>query len=1220
MANSSLRPRRGKRSTAISKGIVLKRGEIFFEVPDSGVGTGAGKIVMGDGTSAYEDLPYFNEGGSGAGTVQSVNHVTPDQSGNVTLTQVPYAENLLADDNIESTAAYIFRTSGGESDIESGAADLDRIKGNCIVEEGSISIATPTSFRSIGINQFDKASAIIEGYTVSSSGTVTASAGSYVCYIHAIGGLDNGYTAYDPNNTITRIGWLATIPTTSTTGIYVTPDGNKVTAITNDPTTSYISAVEDGYICVACTNIDDLCVHPTWSGSADEETGAYNAAVIVIPTKDADNNNLPTASYGFPSVNDVRDEINFAQKTYTQRIGHYAYSAANLATVEAMGVDYIYDGTHIFYVLPNPIVYRLASTVSSSYAVHDFGTEEFIGTSVPVYGTTVYGENLKDKLRRDVVTISPMNLTARQKSTVRTNIDAAQDHLVFTEAEDTDNQTLLNTIVSGNPMNTLFGASKRLLRRLDAQANSKVASVNNTFPDKNGNVELTRVPLADNLYSPDNNENYEDYIYRTSGGSSDLSSGAAQLSFIRGHMSVKGRVPESLEASYSSSYTPDPDPEEGSEEEYEYPNVQIDAATWRNCPLGSASGTYVFTYNGTNWTYNSSSVDLATYGMEVTGTVKNTDTITVVYVKANQGILCTIKPTSFVSIELNQFNSTDVLSGYTINSSGVITAQSGSYVAFCKAPYSNEEGYIAYDSNGTMTRMGFSTVVPTAGATVALTGQALGSSISTYVVPETSYGYNVGYVCVACTDISKLCIHPRWSGGEDTAYAAYTSSVITIPTTDANSNNLPYVSYGLPQVGSIADEINFDLKQYIQRIGHYAYSTANLETVKALGVDYEYDLSHIFYVLSAPITWNLDSSVSGTYQVNDYGTEHFEYTIGIGEANDVLVYADHLYGQNLRDKLRRDVLTISAQSLSSAEQTQVLTNIGAASAASVTQLNNDLYGNGFNKNNLYTGRYLGEMTGSNIDSIISTHGISTGKFDGLGLGDYWLIKDGTHNSYWMIAGFNHFNNKGGNWALGNHITLIPREFLNKPQISTDNLCPMNSTNTTGVSKNTNNPFYNITQGEETAGYQAYWGSDMCQIYLPTIAANLQQVLGSHLKKTDYLLPNTMDMSSISKNGWKGFPTNWNWVNTNNSGGFAILPTEIEIYGSLIWSNGNYDVGINCQKLPVFNYISYNTFFRAHFWLRSVVSSSGFAVAASYGHASSDGASARRCVHPLINIG
>lgn len=58
---SYLRPRRGKKSTAESQAIVLKKGEIFFEVPDGGTGTGAGKMKMGDGATAYANLPYFSQ-------------------------------------------------------------------------------------------------------------------------------------------------------------------------------------------------------------------------------------------------------------------------------------------------------------------------------------------------------------------------------------------------------------------------------------------------------------------------------------------------------------------------------------------------------------------------------------------------------------------------------------------------------------------------------------------------------------------------------------------------------------------------------------------------------------------------------------------------------------------------------------------------------------------------------------------------------------------------------------------------------------------------------------------------------------------------------------------------------------------------------------------------------------------------------------------------------
>ena len=62
--SSYLRPRRGKNATAISQlgsSAPLKRGEVFFEVPDAGVGTGLGKIKMGDGSTAYANLPYFLE-------------------------------------------------------------------------------------------------------------------------------------------------------------------------------------------------------------------------------------------------------------------------------------------------------------------------------------------------------------------------------------------------------------------------------------------------------------------------------------------------------------------------------------------------------------------------------------------------------------------------------------------------------------------------------------------------------------------------------------------------------------------------------------------------------------------------------------------------------------------------------------------------------------------------------------------------------------------------------------------------------------------------------------------------------------------------------------------------------------------------------------------------------------------------------------------------------
>ena len=87
------KPRRGKRTTAIAKNVVLQKGEIFFEVPSTGAGTGEGKLFMGDGTTTYENLPSFLDN---SGKVDKVSNPTTgaltalDASGNITDTGIKF--------------------------------------------------------------------------------------------------------------------------------------------------------------------------------------------------------------------------------------------------------------------------------------------------------------------------------------------------------------------------------------------------------------------------------------------------------------------------------------------------------------------------------------------------------------------------------------------------------------------------------------------------------------------------------------------------------------------------------------------------------------------------------------------------------------------------------------------------------------------------------------------------------------------------------------------------------------------------------------------------------------------------------------------------------------------------------------------------------------------------------------------------------------------------
>lgn len=53
-----LRPHRGTKSNAYNQNILLKRGEIFLEFPNSDIGKGPGRIIIGDGDTSYQSLSY----------------------------------------------------------------------------------------------------------------------------------------------------------------------------------------------------------------------------------------------------------------------------------------------------------------------------------------------------------------------------------------------------------------------------------------------------------------------------------------------------------------------------------------------------------------------------------------------------------------------------------------------------------------------------------------------------------------------------------------------------------------------------------------------------------------------------------------------------------------------------------------------------------------------------------------------------------------------------------------------------------------------------------------------------------------------------------------------------------------------------------------------------------------------------------------------------------
>ena len=126
--------------------------------------------------------------------------------------------------------------------------------------------------------------------------------------------------------------------------------------------------------------------------------------------------------YGLMKVGTAQDEIDRNAALAISRVERQTYSAENRAAAEASGRQYDFDENYIY--IERETAVETPIELGGEYTVSDHGQEYIAGTTVPVYCEIVYGESLKDKLRRDVVTVRKQTWTATQKAQARENIDA----------------------------------------------------------------------------------------------------------------------------------------------------------------------------------------------------------------------------------------------------------------------------------------------------------------------------------------------------------------------------------------------------------------------------------------------------------------------------------------------------------------------------------------------------------------------------------------------------------------------------------------------------------------------------------------------------------------------------------------------------------------------------------------------------------------------------
>lgn len=246
----------------------------------------------------------------------------------------------------------------------------------------------------------------------------------------------------------------------------------------------------------------------------------------------------------------------------------------------------------------------------------------------------------------------------------------------------------------------------------------------------------------------------------------------------------------------------------------------------------------------------------------------------------------------------------------------------------------------------------------------------------------------------------------------------------------------------------------------------------------------------------------------------------------------------------------------------------------------VSALTNITFSGAGAHNAIYRGNNLGTALAK-----AQTDAIAAGTFDGMYIGDYWVI----NNVTWRIAAFDYYLNTGDTNCGTHHIVIVPDSCLDHQK--------MNETDV-------------VTGG--------YVGSEMYTTFLPKALTTITAAFGSAhiLKHRNYFVNATTN----------GVSTGMAWLDSQ-----VELMTENNVYGAQIMSplptggtvnpwdaTGVHNYRVDKSQFPLFA-MNPSIIGKDWFWLRDVVSASSFAIAGGNGRADCSGASGTGGVRPAFCI-
>ena len=232
-----------------------------------------------------------------------------------------------------------------------------------------------------------------------------------------------------------------------------------------------------------------------------------------------------------------------------------------------------------------------------------------------------------------------------------------------------------------------------------------------------------------------------------------------------------------------------------------------------------------------------------------------------------------------------------------------------------------------------------------------------------------------------------------------------------------------------------------------------------------------------------------------------------------------------------------------------------------------------LFDNAGAHNAIYRGKYLGSSV-----TTAQYNAISAGTFEDLYIGDYWTI--GGVN--YRIAAFDYYLHNGDTECTTHHAVIVPDSNLYSAQ--------MNTSNTT------------------TGGYV---GSAMYTSNLANAKTTIKNAFSGHVLKHRICLTNAVS---------NGRPSGGVWCDSE-----VDLMCEEMVYGCGVFrptsdgSNVPANYRVEKSQLPLFAHEPSRIVNRGTYWLRDVVTASGFARVGDAGYADSGAASYSLGVRPAFCI-